>query len=73
VWTNYFNRIHRTAYFTGKSKLLYAVSYRSFSSNGSSDVTVVDESHEDSAIRWNCEALESRKIEAPRRLIGTEY
>jgi hypothetical protein len=69
---NHFNRICRTSYFKGKGKLLYAASYRSFSSNCRSGVTVVDESYKDSAIRWNCEALESRKIEAPRRLTGTE-
>jgi hypothetical protein len=43
-----------------------------FSSNCRSDKIVVDESHKNSAIRWSCEALESRKIEAPRRLTGTE-
>jgi hypothetical protein len=69
---NHFNRIYRPTHFKRKSKLLYAVSYRSFSFNCRSDGTIVDESHNDSAIRWNCEALESRKIEAPRRLTGTE-
>jgi hypothetical protein len=69
---NHFNCIYRTAYFKGKSKLLYADSYKSFSSNYRSDGTVVDKSHKDSVIRWNCEALESRKIEVPRQLTGTE-
>jgi group II intron reverse transcriptase/maturase len=45
VWMNHFNQLYRTSYFKGKSKLLYAVSYRSFSSSCRSDITVVDENH----------------------------
>jgi hypothetical protein len=45
VLMNHFNHIYRTSHYKGKSKLLYAVSLRSFSPNCKSDVTVVDESH----------------------------
>jgi hypothetical protein len=69
---NHFNHVYRTSHFKGKSKLLYAISYRSFSFNCRSGVIVVDGSLKNSAIRWSCEALKSRKIEAPRRLTGTE-
>jgi group II intron reverse transcriptase/maturase len=47
VWMNHFNCIYRPSRFKEKSKLLYAISYRSFSSNCRSDVTVMDESPKD--------------------------
>jgi retron-type reverse transcriptase len=58
---NHLNRIYRTSHFKGKSKLLYAVSYRSFSSDCRSDVTVVDESHKDKSFT----ATEQRLLNGP--------
>jgi hypothetical protein len=54
---NHFNHIHRTAYFKRESKLLHAVSYRSFSSNRRSDVAVVDESHKDKSFAVTVQKL----------------
>ena len=45
IWMNHFNHVYRTSHLKGKSNLLYAVSYRSLSSNYRSNVTVVDEGH----------------------------
>ena len=42
---NHSNHIYRTFRYKGKRKLLYAVSYRRFSFNCRSDVTLVDEGH----------------------------
>ena len=61
VWMNHLNYIYRTSHFKGKSKLLYAVSYRSFSSNCRSDVTVVDESHKDKCLA----VIEQRLLNGP--------
>ena len=61
VWMNHFNRIYRTSHFKGKSKLLYAVSYRSFFSNCRSDVTLVDESHKDKSLA----VIEQRLLDGP--------
>jgi hypothetical protein len=47
---NHFNRIYRTPHLKGKSKLLYADSYRSFYSNCRSNGTVVNESHKDKSL-----------------------
>jgi len=44
VRMNHYNHIYQTSRYKGRSKLSYAVSYRNFSSNCRSDVTVVDES-----------------------------
>lgn len=61
VWMNQFNRIYRTSHFKGKSKLLYAVSYRSFSSNCRSDVTVVDKGHKEKSLA----VIEQRFLDGP--------
>ena len=61
VWMNQFNRIYRTSHFKGKSKLLYAVSYRSFSSNCRSDVRVVEEGHKEQSLA----VVEQRLLDGP--------
>ncbi|NNE32845.1 MAG: hypothetical protein HKN40_10800, partial [Winogradskyella sp.] len=58
---NHFNRIYRTSHFKGKSKLLYAVSYRSFSSSCRSDVTVVDEGRKVKSLA----VIEQRLLDGP--------
>ena len=47
---NHSNYIYRTSRYKGRSKLLYTVSYRSFSSNCRSDVIVVNEGQNDTGL-----------------------
>jgi group II intron reverse transcriptase/maturase len=61
VWVNHSNHIYRTSRYKGRSKLSYAVSYRSFSSNCRSDVTVVDESRKGTGLA----ATEQRLLVGP--------
>ena len=61
VWMNQFNRIYRTSHFKGKSKLLYAVSYRRCYSSCRSDVIVVGKGYQEKSLA----VIEQRLLDGP--------